>query len=84
MPRPPITPEFAREMAAATSMMTLRTFRDFRAFVDQTAESYENLPDGTTLVTCTDGLQIRVWVDGYTEALPREDPDNGDLQTEIS
>jgi hypothetical protein len=84
MPRPPITPEFAREMAAATSMMTQRTCRDFRAFVDQTAESYENLPDGTTLVTCQDGLQIRVWQDGNTEVLAREETSNGGLQAELS
>jgi hypothetical protein len=56
-------------------MMTQRTFRDFRAFVDQTAESYENLPDGTTLVTCTVGLQIKIWQDGNVEVLAREDED---------
>jgi hypothetical protein len=69
-------------MAAATSMMTQRTFRDFRAFIDQTAESYENFPDGTTLVTCQDGLQIRVWEDGNAELLPRELPDNISTQAD--
>jgi hypothetical protein len=70
-------------MAAATSMMTLRTFRDFRAFVDNTAESYENLPDGTVLVVCTDGQRLCVWQDGNTEVLAREEQDDVSVQTEL-
>jgi hypothetical protein len=55
MPRPPITPEFAGEMAAAMRMMTQRTFRDFRAFIDQTTESYENLSDPPTMGDAGEG-----------------------------
>ncbi len=44
--------------------MTKQEFDDFRIEVEGKADSYENQPDGTTVVTCTDGAKILVKASG--------------------
>lgn len=36
-------------------------FLDYQQDVDDTAVTYENLPNGKTVITCDDGEQILVW-----------------------
>lgn len=53
--------------------MTDQEFRVFQTDIDGTAVSYKNYPDGSTVVTCSDGVKLIVTADGQSRILePRE------------
>lgn len=50
-------------------MMTQQDFDVFRNDVEGSAVSFENQPDGSTLVKCSDGVVIRVEEDGSSRTV---------------
>lgn len=50
-------------------MMAKQDFDVFQADVEGSAVTYENQPDGSTLVTCCDGVLIRVEEDGSSRTV---------------
>ena len=49
--------------------MTNQEFREFQNTVDGTAESFENQVDGTTIITCSDGVKFIVTADGDSRVM---------------
>lgn len=47
-----------------TTGMNDQDFSEFQATVEGSAVSYENQEDGTTVVTCADGVRLLVGPDG--------------------
>ena len=52
--------------------MTNQEFDEFQTTVEGTAVSYENKEDGSTVVTCNDGVRLLVSVDGNSRILRAE------------
>lgn len=52
--------------------MTNQEFSEFQATVEGSAKSFFNLEDGSTIVTCTDGLRLLVDESGDSRPLPTE------------
>lgn len=50
-------------------MMTPKDFYEFQTNVEGSAASYENQEDGTTVVTCSDGVRLLVSSDGSSREM---------------
>ena len=50
-------------------MMTKQDFYEFQTTVEGTAVSYQNQEDGTTIITCSDGVRLLVTADGDSRPL---------------
>jgi hypothetical protein len=51
--------------------MTQQEFYEFRTNVEGSAESFANQPDGSTIITCTDGVRVLVSPDGASRVIDR-------------
>jgi hypothetical protein len=49
--------------------VTIQQFNEFKANVEETAESFENLAEGITIITCEDGVRILVLGDDSSELM---------------
>ena len=50
--------------------MTNQEFYEFQTTVEGSAVSFQNQQNGSTVVTCADGVRILVAVDGESSVLP--------------
>ena len=49
--------------------MTKQDFFEFQTTVEASAVSFENQADGSTIVTCNDGVQLRVTPEGDSQII---------------